>query len=237
MITTTGSSAWTISSVLQTSFALARDNFATFFFVAFLFNVPLVVGEMLRVGSVAIIVLSVLCSVLLGLSFTYGSLQAMSGNRPDVKTMLLQVNHPIGGRLLILGFVQTVTVFATAVLIVPGLYLLALWVVATPVMMVERTDLAGAFRRSSELTRGRRWRALIALISCFLFFIVIFAAILFPLLARLGISSESIIYHAVTLVTGSFTSMVLYCVPPVLYVFLRKEKESATVQDIVATFD
>jgi len=192
---------------------------------------------MLRVGFVAIIALIVLCNVLLGLSFTYGSLQAMSGNMPDVKTMLLQVNRPIGGRLLILGVVQTVTISAAAVLIVPGLYLLALWMVSTPVMMVEQTDLVDTFRRSAELTRGRRWRALIAVTSCLLIFIVIFPVVLLPLLQILGISSESIIYHAVTLTTRSLASMVLCCMPPVLYVFLRKEKESATVQDMVATFD
>jgi len=189
------------------------------------------------IDFVAMLVLSVLCSVLLGLSFTYGSLQAMSGNRPDAKTMLLQVNRPIGGRLLILGVVQTVTISATAVLIVPGLYLLALWMVSTPVMMAERTDLVDTFRRSTELTRGRRWRALIAVTSCLLIFIVIFPVVLLPLLQILGISSESITYHAVTLTTASLSSMVFYCVAPVLYVLLRKEKESATIRDIVATFD
>ena len=237
MNTTIGSSSWTVGSVLRTSFALARDNFATFFFVAFVFDAPLVVAKMSGVDFVADLVLSVLCCVLLGLSFTYGSLQAMSGNRPDAKTMLLQFNRPIGGRLLILGVVQTVIISAAAVLIVPGLYLLALWMVSTPVMMVERTGLADAFRRSTELTRGRRWRTLIALISCFLFFIVIYAVILLLLQVGLGISSESIIYHAVTLATGSLTSMVFYCIAPVLYVFLRKEKESATIQDMAATFD
>ena len=236
MNTTIGSSSWTVGSVLRTSFALARDNFATFFFVAFVFDAPLVVAKMSGVDFVAMLVLSVLCGVLLGLSFAYGSLQAMSGNRPDAKTMLLQFNRPIGGRLLVLGVVQTVIISAAAVLIVPGLYLLALWMVSTPVMMVELTDLVDTFRRSTELTRGRRWRALIAFTSCFLIFTAVYAVILL-LLKRLGITSESTVYHAVTLATGSLTSMIFYCVAPVLYVFLRKEKESATVQDIVATFD
>lgn len=65
--------------------------------------------------------------------------------------------------------------FGFVLLIVPGVMLLCAWCVATPALIAERTGVFGAFGRSADLTRGRRWR--------------IFALLLLVLLAEWVVSA------------------------------------------------
>ena len=44
--------------------------------------------------------------------------------------------------------------------IVPGLFVLSLWMVAMPAIVVERSTVGGALDRSTALTRERRWLVL-----------------------------------------------------------------------------
>ena len=50
--------------------------------------------------------------------------------------------------------------FASLLLVVPGLILLARWSVALPALMIERTGVMESLARSRDLTRGRRWTVL-----------------------------------------------------------------------------
>ena len=59
--------------------------------------------------------------------------------------------------LLVLGAIQYFVIAISAIALIPPLFLLPLWAVTIPAMMVERTDVGGAFNRSIELTRDRRW--------------------------------------------------------------------------------
>jgi hypothetical protein len=47
--------------------------------------------------------------------------------------------------------------FGFLLLIVPGAMMAVAWAVAIPALVVERTGVFGAFSRSADLTRGRRW--------------------------------------------------------------------------------
>ena len=60
------------------------------------------------------------------------------------------------GRLLLLGCIQYFVIAVSAIVVIGPLFLLPLWAVTVPVMMVERTDIGGAFNRSMDLTAGRR---------------------------------------------------------------------------------
>lgn len=56
---------------------------------------------------------------------------------------------------LVIGLGDT---FGLVLLIVPGLMLYIIWWVAAPVLVVERLGVIEALSRSSELTRGGRWK-------------------------------------------------------------------------------
>ena len=60
-------------------------------------------------------------------------------------------------------------------MIVPGLFLMTIWAVVAPVIVLERPGVFAAFGRSRELVRGHGWTVLGALVLVFL--IVIAAAI------------------------------------------------------------
>jgi hypothetical protein len=59
----------------------------------------------------------------------------------------------VGGFVVIAGL-------GVIVLLVPGTYLLTVWSVALPVVVLERPGGLRALRRSRELVRGNRWRVL-----------------------------------------------------------------------------
>lgn len=47
--------------------------------------------------------------------------------------------------------------FGLLLFLVPGIMMAVAWIVAAPVLVIERTGVFGAFGRSADLTRGRRW--------------------------------------------------------------------------------
>jgi hypothetical protein len=81
-----------------------------------------------------------------------------------------------------------------ALLIVPGLYLITIWAVIVPVIVLERAGIIAAFGRSYQLVRGRGWHVFVTLVLVFVIMLVvelvlgiIFAAL--PYVWRSGLSS------------------------------------------------
>ena len=73
----------------------------------------------------------------------------------------LAVRHPSGAIVqLVLFFV--VTLLASSLFALPiALVLIAFWAVAMPAAVIEDRGVIAAFRRSTALTKGRRWRAVL----------------------------------------------------------------------------
>jgi hypothetical protein len=63
------------------------------------------------------------------------------------------------GQLVLVGIIAGVGVVIGLILIViPGLYLITIWSVAAPVVVLERPGAFAALRRSRELVRGNGWQ-------------------------------------------------------------------------------
>ena len=58
-------------------------------------------------------------------------------------------------------------------LIVPGLYLLTIWAVVAPAIVIERRGVLEAFGRSHELVRGNGWTVFGAIVVAFLILVVV----------------------------------------------------------------
>jgi hypothetical protein len=73
-----------------------------------------------------------------------------------------------------------------ALVIVPGLYLMTIWAVIVPVIVIERSGVFAAFTRSRELVRGRAWHvfATIVLVYVILILVSIVLAAIFTALPR-----------------------------------------------------
>ena len=62
-------------------------------------------------------------------------------------------------------------------LIVPGLYLLTIWLVIVPAIMLENCGVTGSFGRSQELVRGYGWSVFGVIVLTFLIFIGVSIAV------------------------------------------------------------
>jgi hypothetical protein len=68
------------------------------------------------------------------------------------------------GRLVAVDLISSFGLaLGLVLLVVPGLMLFARYVLAAPVLKIERLSIGAAFRRSSELSRGHRWFVLLLL--------------------------------------------------------------------------
>lgn len=120
-------------------------------------------------GAVAALVLLLIDVLLVGPLISALHVHAVvelgAGRVPRIREVFAR-----GLRVLpVVAAAQVVAGIATGlgfvVLIVPGLFLLAVWAVVAQAAAIENTDWLGALRRSAELTSGSRWHALGVLIS------------------------------------------------------------------------
>ena len=221
--------SWTVTSVLERSYALARDNFAAFFTVAVIFGAVSLVVNILSLGLLAGIVGLVLGAAT-SICLTWGTLQAIAGRKPEWEPMLRQLQGSLFGRMLLLGCIQYFVIAVSAIVVIGPLFLLPLWAVTIPVMMVERTDLGGAFNRSMDLTAGRR----LPILGVFLLWLVFFALGALVIIVLLG---HGALGSLVMWIYGALAGIVVHTLPAIFYVLLREEKEGATAGQITATLD
>jgi hypothetical protein len=86
-------------------------------------------------------------------------------------------------------------------LIVPGLYLLTIWSMLIPVIVIERRSAGEAFTRSREIVRGNGWSMFALVIVTFLSVAVISAvirALFLPLPGFLDVWLGSVVAHSLT---------------------------------------
>jgi hypothetical protein len=215
---------WTAVSVLERSYQLARDNFAAFITVTLIFAVVSAVVDVLGLRLLASVV-DLVAGAATTICITWGALQAMGGRKPGWEAMLRQLQGPMVGRLLLLGIFQYLVIAVSAILIIPPFFLLPLWAVTIPAMMVERLEIGGAFQRSVDLTRYRR----LPILGAFALWVVIFAlggVVIFLLLGHGGLA------RFVLWVWAAVAGTVVHPLPAIFYVMLRDEKEGATVERI-----
>ena len=221
--------AWTVTSVLERAYATARDNFAALFTVTVIFGAVSLVMDVLSLGLLAGIVHLVM-SVATSICITWGTFQVMAGRKLEWEPMLRQLQGPLFGRLLLLGCIQYFVIAVSAIVVIGPLFLVPLWAVTIPAMMIERCDIGGAFNRSMDLTGGRR----LPILGAFVLLAVILVAGAAVIVAVLG---HGPLASLVLWVYGAVASTVLHPLPAIFYVLLREEKEGVTIGQITASLD
>jgi len=81
-----------------------------------------------------------------------------------------QVIWPVAGASILAGLAIVIGLF---LLIVPGLYLITIWAVIVPCIVIERTRVFSSFGRSQGLVKGNGWNVFGILVITFL---ILFAA-------------------------------------------------------------
>ena len=221
--------AWTVTSVLEQAYLMARDNFAAFVTVTVIFGAVALVFDVLSLGLLAGIV-HLVVNVATSICITWGTLQVMAGRKLEWEPMLRQLQGPMFGRLLLLGCLQYFVIAVSAIVIVGPLFLVPLWAVAIPAMMIERSDMGGAFNRSMDLTGGRR----LPILGAFVLLALIIAVGGYVITLVLGYGPLA---QLVLWIYGAVVSTVLHPLPAIFYVLLREEKEGASAEQIAAALD
>jgi uncharacterized membrane protein len=77
---------------------------------------------------------------------------------------------PVAAASILAGIAITIGLF---LLIIPGLWLITIWAVIVPVIVIERSGVFGSFGRSQELVRGRFWHVFATLVLVFIIMLVV----------------------------------------------------------------
>jgi hypothetical protein len=231
-----------IGDVFSKTATLLSRNFLTFFVVAVVAGLPrlLWTGTDTRVpadfpwgrflvGLSLILILNTLAQAVI----LYGAFQAMRGRAVNLGECLkvgLSRFLPIIG-LIICAYLAIWIGFMFFV--VPGIILAIMWYVATPVCVVEQKGPVASLLRSSELTKGHRWKIFGMVVLLYIFAIIIGLVIG----ALLGLTRSPIIVTLGTLVwTGAWGAF--YAIFGVVtYHDLRVAKEGVDTDQIASVFD
>jgi hypothetical protein len=231
-------STWTVRSSVQASFRIGLENFTAFLVVALLFAAPGFILEMRGVDGIPKYGADIAGNIAAYICILCGTLHALDDRVLGVTDTLRQINRPALIGLLALGVVQSIAVVvASLFFIVPALYLITIWAVTVPAMLVEGTDLRDSFRRSAELTRGRRWRVLGASVVCVLIVVAVFTAISAVLHAVPMVSERIELQTLLRWLAGAACAAFIHPLSAILYTLLRQEKEGLSIAQIVGTLD
>jgi hypothetical protein len=115
-------------------------------------------------------------------------------------------------------------------LIAPGLFLLTIWAVIAPVIVIERSGVIDAFRRSRELVRGNGWPVFWVVIVAFL--ISFAGALVFGAIAN-SVSDGPLVRIVFSALASTITAPITALVAGVLYYRLLEFQapSPATVAD------
>jgi hypothetical protein len=231
-----------VGQVLDRSFNLLSRNFLIFFIVTTVAALPNVLitqstgTDVAAAGAGALVIGGLVTLILEMLSqavVLHGAFQDMRGRSVNLGESL---GVAFGRLLPIIGAAICVSIgvfIGFLLLIVPGLILMTMWFVSIPVCVVEQKGPLASMGRSSELTKGHRWK--------------VFGTVLLVLIVG-GIASA--IIQGVLALTGSTVLVILgsliwtgvwgafYAIFVVVtYHDLRVAKEGVDVHQIAAVFD
>jgi ABC-type multidrug transport system fused ATPase/permease subunit len=171
--------------VFERVFQIYRDQFTLLIPAALLVFVPVaIISGLIYAGDAGI--LGALIVAAIGTIATYwfqgmvveAARDILDGRRDHTVGSLARSAATVIGPLLIAGILAGIAIgLGLLLLIVPGLYLLTIWAVLAPVIVIERRDAMGAFGRSRELVRGNGWQVFGVIVVLFVLQFVVTAVI------------------------------------------------------------
>jgi len=137
--------------------------------------------------------------------------------------------------IAVLSFAAALAVGVGALLlIIPGLYLYAMWSVAAPAIVVERAGFSG-LGRSAALTKHYRW-PIIGTLFLLGIIIIVISLIVGAIVTAIAVGGGIIAAVILQLVLYSLMYGPFYVVIAMIYARLRELKEGVVVQDLADVF-
>jgi hypothetical protein len=144
----------------------------------------------------------------------------LDGRRDITIGGLFAAAAPFIGTLIAVGLLAAVGIgLGLVACVVPGLFLLTIWAVIVPVVVLERSGTFAAFGRSAELTKGNRWQVFAIVVLL----VLLQGAISFVLGLVAGAVGESFVLYALAnLATAVITAPLTSLAATVIYLELRR---------------
>lgn len=195
-----------VAEVFERVFAVYRDQFTLLVPAALIVFLPVAIlnGVLLSSGGVLV----GLAAAVLGTVATYwyqgmvveAAHDIMDGRRDHTVGSLLGSVRPVLLTLIVTGIVAGIGIlFGFILLIVPGLFLLTIWALAAPVVVIERKGVFDSLGRSRALVRGHGWQVFAVIVVLFLLNIVL-GGVLQAILT--AVSDDVLGYSASNLITS-----------------------------------
>jgi hypothetical protein len=226
-----------IGGTLSEAFAIYREQAGVLLPLAFwIYLVPAIL-EGLSDDDLLLVSLLGILSLLLGTLYEGVVVSLVrdlgDGRRDHSMGGLVGAVLPVLGTLFLAGFMAAIGIFfGTVLLIVPGLYLLTIWAVISPAIVVERRGVFDAFGRSRQLVRGNGWKV----------FGTVAAAMLIGILAALALGAfaesladEFLLRAVFSALASTLTAPIIGLVIAVLYFRLCEiERERPSGEGLTA---
>jgi hypothetical protein len=153
-----------VGDTLRRAFSIYRDQAGVLLPVAFWLFLGVAVLEVLLEDSLALLTVALLTLVV---AFLYQGMvvglvrDVQDGRRDATVRELISSVVPVLMPLIGAGLLTAIGIFfGFLLLVVPGFYLLAVWAVTAPVVVIERRGVFDALGRSRQLVRGNGWPVL-----------------------------------------------------------------------------
>ncbi len=215
-----------VGNVFERIFRIYREQFTLLVPAALVLFVPvaILIGAVQTGGGVLAVIVAGVLGAVAGYWYqgmvVEAALDIMDGRRDHTVGSLLTSVTPVIVPLLVAGLLAGIGIgIGFILLIAPGLFLLTIWAVIAPVIVVERSGALGSFGRSRELVRGHGWQVFAVIVVLFLLNLVLGAVVQ---LIFVGISDSIVGFALSNLLTNVLVAPLSALAAAVMYFELKR---------------
>ena len=174
-----------VARVFERIFEIYRDQFTLLIPAALVLFVPVALisgliyaGDVSIIGSLIVAAVATIATYWFQAMVVEAARDILDGRRDHSVGSLVQSVTPVLGPLIVAGILAGIGItIGLVLLIVPGLFLLTIWAVIAPVIVIERRGALDSFGRSRELVRGHGWQVFGVIVVLFLVQFIITAVL------------------------------------------------------------
>jgi hypothetical protein len=174
-----------VARVFERIFAIYRDQFTLLIPAALVVFVPVALisgliyaGDVSIIGGLLVAAIATIATYWFQGMVVEAARDILDGRRDHTIGSLVQSVTPVLGPLIVAGILAGLGIgIGLLLLIVPGLFLLTIWAVIAPVIVIERKGAIDSFGRSRELVRGHGWQVFSVIVVLFLVQFIITAVL------------------------------------------------------------
>jgi hypothetical protein len=163
-----------VGRVFERIFQIYRDQFALLIGGALALFVPVALINGLLYEAGGFVLSLVANAIALVASYLYQGMvvetarDILDGRRDQTIGGLFSAAGNVIGALLVAGILAGIAIaIGFVLLIVPGLFLITIWAVIVPVIVIERSGALASFERSRQLVKGNGWQVFGVLVVLF----------------------------------------------------------------------